>query len=659
MKPKVLFFLSVTFLLLLRPASAGTVVSSGTATLQGTYCFNFDLGTQSATGQACTGFDVWWDIENLPPAVPNMLAQMVPEGTATIVNLGTTVDFNSMAFGDLKSLTYTTTPIDGNNDSTNQLVVGDVFAVQTNYGNYAKVKVLQYGVGQYGSDLVIQWVTLSSVPNEGQPSPVLVFMGTEDYTANGYPWTRYRLSVSNWQLYPPELFSPAPNLPPCGSNTDSSRTWVDIYAEGGRRIYGFCAFSTPQDLTQIWFAEPRGTAPPAQVYVVLTDRQSSTTYTSNLLPIEAPNPAYSPIPEPLKPEGGTNLYPFAVGNVANVFNYKVTYPALLNPPPAPVDLVLQPILISQTDLDALVAGTGFQGAQLVPYDETGGFGVLFRATCQDSSGNPVTCPLTTGPHDIKTSWNSPLGAPPITDPAFLMAPVGTHNWTNIFTDLSETRYDPTGGGRTPPTWSDFVFVQGISGTPLVDITITTPPEGALYLLNDVVSAEFSCSPAPPTPPVVACLGDVPSGSNIDTSSVGSKTFTVNAPVTAGPAGVKTVDYQVVLAKNVCLLYDPNRSVKKGAAFPIKLEVCDVAGHNLSSPSIVVHAVSVTMVSTNAPGALEDSGNANPDFDFRFDSTLGVGGGYIFNLKTTSSGTWNLNFTISGDPSTHSAKFGVK
>jgi len=79
----------------------------------------------------------------------------------------------------------------------------------------------------------------------------------------------------------------------------------------------------------------------------------------------------------------------------------------------------------------------------------------------------------------------------------------------------------------------------------------------------------------------------------------------------------------------------------------------------TSPSIVLHALSVTPVSAGASGALEASGNANPDFDFRFDSTLGVGGGYIFNLKTTASGTWNLNFKITGDPSTHSAMFGVK
>jgi len=67
---------------------------------------------------------------------------------------------------------------------------------------------------------------------------------------------------------------------------------------------------------------------------------------------------------------------------------------------------------------------------------------------------------------------------------------------------------------------------------------------------------------------------------------------------------------------------------------------------------------VTLTSTNAPTALDDSGNANPDFDFRYDSGLG---GYIFNLSTTGygTGTYTLNFTANGDPTTHNTTFAVR
>jgi len=277
--------------------------------------------------------------------------------------------------------------------------------------------------------------------------------------------------------------------------------------------------------------------------------------------------------QPLNPNGGTNLYKFQ----NNLYNYKVTYPALIGPP---VDLVLQPILISQANLNARLAGQ-FPGATLVPYIGTGGSGVLFRATCQDSSGNPATCPETSGPYDVKTSWESQ--ATP-SYPAFLMAeippPPGTaQTWENIFTAFSQTRIDPTGSGRTCCGLSDFVFVDlGPSVGPAPTITITTPPDGALYTVNQTVSADYSCSGFY----VKSCIGTVGSGSPIDTSSVGSKTFTVNAIVSSGPTAVQSVNYNVAYNTNGCLLYDPTRSVKAGATFPIKLEVCDAAGHNLSS-----------------------------------------------------------------------------
>ena len=176
MKPKVLFFLFLAFLLLLKSA-CGATVSSGTATLNGTYCFNFDSGTQSATGlpaatgQSCPGFDVWWETES---PMPNMQAQMVPQGTATIVNLGA-VNFSSVTLAYLQSLTYGTTPIDGNNDNTNLLVTGDVFAVHINGGNYAKVLVTSYGY-----NLGIQWVTMST------PPPVS-FASAVNYTVGNLP----------------------------------------------------------------------------------------------------------------------------------------------------------------------------------------------------------------------------------------------------------------------------------------------------------------------------------------------------------------------------------------------------------------------------------------------------------------------------------------
>jgi hypothetical protein len=64
------------------------------------------------------------------------------------------VSFTAIGAAQLQSLTYGTTPITGDNTASNLLVPGAVFAVRTNLGNYAKVKVVSYGY-----DLQLQWVT--------------------------------------------------------------------------------------------------------------------------------------------------------------------------------------------------------------------------------------------------------------------------------------------------------------------------------------------------------------------------------------------------------------------------------------------------------------------------------------------------------------------
>lgn len=107
-----------------------------------------------------------------------------------------------------------------------------------------------------------------------------------------------------------------------------------------------------------------------------------------------------------------------------------------------------------------------------------------------------------------------------------------------------------------------------------------------------------------------------------------------------------VTYQVPVYA-VCLLYDPAKSHKSGSTVPLKIQLCDENGANVSSPDIVVHATELTKTDNNAAAAVEDSGNANPGDDFRYDASLA---GYIFNKSTKglSSGTWRLSFEVDGD-----------
>jgi hypothetical protein len=129
---------------LFKPA---VVVSSGITVLKGTWTFNLDTGIQGGPNP-----DIWWDQET------TVLRQMVPQGNARITNIGV-VNFNSITADVLQKLPYSTTPINGNNDPTNRLAPGDVFAVFTNQGNVAKIEVLQYGY-----NLTIQWTTYHLLP---------------------------------------------------------------------------------------------------------------------------------------------------------------------------------------------------------------------------------------------------------------------------------------------------------------------------------------------------------------------------------------------------------------------------------------------------------------------------------------------------------------
>jgi len=114
------------------------------------------------------------------------------------------------------------------------------------------------------------------------PNPVLVFSGTEPFATGGKQFIRYTYFVLNADSYPNELFASAPDLPPCGTNTQSSRTWVDIFDQRGKRLYGFCALKGSDGLGKLWFALEADVIPPSYIYIEMIDRKINTKYKSNL-----------------------------------------------------------------------------------------------------------------------------------------------------------------------------------------------------------------------------------------------------------------------------------------------------------------------------------------------------------------------------------------
>ncbi len=110
----------------------------------------------------------------------------------------------------------------------------------------------------------------------------------------------------------------------------------------------------------------------------------------------------------------------------------------------------------------------------------------------------------------------------------------------------------------------------------------------------------------------------------------------------------------------CPLYRTTKIHKSGSTVPIKIQLCDESGNNVSSSDIVVHATAVQTADGSVDGPLNDSGSANgADMNFRYDPQLD---GYVFNLSTKglTAGDWQLVFSVNGElQSTYRAPFVVR
>jgi parallel beta-helix repeat protein len=113
--------------------------------LQSSWTFNVDAGAPGGSA------DIWWHAITLPDGV-----QMERYNGATLVNLGS-VDFNSITYNDLLGYSYSTAPIPFAN-----IIAGDVFAVHTDQGNVAKIKVLDKQLHEGTHFDLVLWEVLYS-----------------------------------------------------------------------------------------------------------------------------------------------------------------------------------------------------------------------------------------------------------------------------------------------------------------------------------------------------------------------------------------------------------------------------------------------------------------------------------------------------------------
>jgi hypothetical protein len=174
------------------------------------------------------------------------------------------------------------------------------------------------------------------------------------------------------------------------------------------------------------------------------------------------------------------------------------------------------------------------------------------------------------------------------------------------------------------------------------ISITTPAANAIYTLAQPMAASYGCTDGGSGSGT--CLGTVPNLTNIDTASVGPKTFTVNATDAVGNTSVLSVGYTVSFKPGTCngepghqvlqpINADGSSVFKKGSTIPVKFRVCDANGTSISTNVFDPdHAAAPIFVGVSSgTGAVDEQVySTTPDDAFRWDPTAKQ---WIFNQNT--------------------------
>jgi hypothetical protein len=139
--------------------------------------------------------------------------------------------------------------------------------------------------------------------------------------------------------------------------------------------------------------------------------------------------------------------------------------------------------------------------------------------------------------------------------------------------------------------------------------IGSPKPGAFYAVGQQVAASYGCTEASGGPGISSCSGNVANGANVDTSTLGTHTFTVTAKSSDGKSTPVTVGYTVAVAPSATIT-----SPKDGATYTLGsvvgvgfgcsegqygsgLASCN-APSGVDTNSLGTHAFSVTATSTD-------------------------------------------------------------
>ena len=177
------------------------------------------------------------------------------------------------------------------------------------------------------------------------------------------------------------------------------------------------------------------------------------------------------------------------------------------------------------------------------------------------------------------------------------------------------------------------------------VTITTPANDGIYILNQSLIADWSATDV--LSGLEGAAGTVSAGEAIDTSSVGVKTFSMTATDIADNSITDTVSYIITydfLGILPSVKEDGSSVFISGSTIPVRFRIADVNGNYVSN---AIANITYQFVTNEVLGTViepESTASATEGNTFRYDSTDNL---YIFNLGTNGmeAGTYQLNINL--------------
>jgi hypothetical protein len=190
-------------------------------------------------------------------------------------------------------------------------------------------------------------------------------------------------------------------------------------------------------------------------------------------------------------------------------------------------------------------GKTYVGQTNVDLNAEGNASFTFTTNTPISGGHVVTATATDTVFSNTSEFSEKLTVEDNNTPPPPPAPQcsdGADNDMDGKTDFGGTNGDPGCESATANSESPDPNPSGDTTKPTIELR--TPADNATYKLNDKLDAKYTCADEKGGSGLMSCIGDVASGSPIDTSQEGTKTFTVTAKDYAGNTNTVTHTYSV-------------------------------------------------------------------------------------------------------------------